>query len=361
MIVAHAPLRISFGGGGTDLPAYYERHGGLVLSTAVDAACHVQVRTGAGPEIVLESLDYRRTVILRPDQPIGTAEPLSLPRAVIAWFLAHDRRPAGMRITMRADVAPGSGLGSSSAMAAALVAGIGRYMGLPLTKREIAEIACEVEIDILGRPIGRQDHYAATYGGLNVLTFTREGVGIAPAPVAEEVVRSLERHTVLISTRRTRDSATVLRSQSAASASDGAVVEALHRIKGFAMAMCDALAKGDVPGFGALLDESWRIKRGLAKGVTSEAIDRWYAIARAEGAYGGKIAGAGGGGHFIFCVPPGRQDRVIAALSAEGLQAVPVAFDTRGCVAYGDLVDFQPSPRRALKGRTHAFAHSNLA
>jgi len=359
MIVARAPLRISFGGGGTDLPAYYERHEGLVLSTAIQAACHVRVRATAGSEIVLESLDYRRTVILSPDQPIVAAEPLSLPRAVIAWFLAHDRRPAGMRITMRADVAPGSGLGSSSAMTAALVAGIARSTGLPLTRREIADIACQVEIDILGRPIGRQDQYAAAYGGLNVLTFSREGVGIAPAPVSGSVVRSLERHIVLMSTRRTRDSASVLRSQSVASASDGAVVAALHRIKGLAVEMCNALARGDIPGFGALLDESWRLKRGLARGVTSESIDRWYAIARDQGAYGGKIAGAGGGGHFIFCVPPNRQKRVIAALTREGLHSVPAAFDTRGCRACGELVDLQPSPQRALKGNTHAFAHSS--
>ena len=361
MIVAHAPVRISFGGGGTDLPAYYERYGGLVLSTTIQAACHVQIRASTGPEIILESLDYERTVVLSPEQPVRIAEPLSLPRAVIAWFLAHDRRPTGIRIRTRSDVPPGSGLGSSSAMTVALVAAIARFMGLPLTRREIAEIACDVEIDILHRPIGCQDHYAAAYGGLNILTFTRDGIRVTPAPVSADVVRSLEKHTVLMSTQRTRDSASVLRSQAAASASDGAVVEALHRIKGLALAMCDALANGDVPAFGALLDQSWQLKRGLARGVTSESIDRWYAIARDSGAYGGKIAGAGGGGHFIFCVPPDRQERVIAALSQEGLRSIPVVFDVRGCVAYGEHLDLHRSSQQALKGMPHAFAHSGLS
>jgi D-glycero-alpha-D-manno-heptose-7-phosphate kinase len=359
MIQARAPLRISFGGGGTDLPAYYEPYGGLVLSTAIQAACHVRIGRIAGPEVIVHSDDYRRTVTVPPERPVAIEEPLSLPRAVLSWFEAHGHRPQGMRISLRADVAPGSGLGSSSAMTVALVAAIARFAGQSLTRRQIAEIACDVEIDLLERPIGRQDQFASACGGLNLLTFSRAGIEIAPARLSPVVVRALEAHLLLMSTRRTRDSATVLRSQRDASSGDGDVVTRLHCIKSLAAAMYEALVRGDLPGFGALLDESWQLKRGLSQRVSSPAIDRWYGIAKREGAYGGKIAGAGGGGHFIFCVPPVRREKVIAALAREGLTPVPVAFDTRGCVAYGELLEFRPAVSFPEKGQAHDYARSS--
>ncbi len=358
MIVARSPLRISFGGGGTDLPAYYERHGGLVLSTSIQPACHVRIEPYLGPDIVIRSLDFRCTITLPCEQPLTKTEPLSLPRAVIAWFEALDRRPMGLRITMRADVPPGSGLGSSSAMTAALVAGIARQSGMSLTRREIAEIACEVELDILRRPIGQQDQYACAIGGINIFTFSRDGVEIAPARLRPAVEQSLEEHLVLMSTRQTRDSASVLRSQRDASAADSAVIDRLHRIKHLALAMNDALDGGDLPGFGALLDQCWQLKRGLSGGVTSPAIDRWYEIARSHGAYGGKIAGAGGGGHFIFCVPPARRARMISALELEGLTHLSAPFDRRGCQVHGTLPTSRPSPRRFTKGDAYELARS---
>jgi D-glycero-alpha-D-manno-heptose-7-phosphate kinase len=350
MIVARAPLRISFGGGGTDLPAYYERHGGLVLSTTIQASCHVRVMAHAGSTLVVHSHDYQRSIAMSPDEPVTIAEPLSLPRAVAAWFAARRHRLTGLQAWLRADVPPGSGLGSSSAMIVALVAAFGRASGLVVTRHEIAEIACEIEIDCLGRPIGRQDQYAAALGGLNVMTFSRRGVELTPQPIAPAVARSLEAHLLLVSTGQTRDSASVLRPQRDASSSDGAVVERLDRIKALAGSMSDALTAGDLPRFGALLDESWQLKRGLAQGVTSPRIDGWYALARRHGAYGGKIAGAGGGGHFIFCVPPHRRAAVTAALVQEGLTPLPLTLDRGGCMVHGELVGSPPWSQRTAKG-----------
>lgn len=358
MIVARAPLRISFGGGGTDLPAYYERYGGLVLSTAIQAFCHVRVQAHSRPELVIHSRDYRCSVAIPSAQPVPIDEPLSLPRATVAWFAAHGRYLRGVQAWLQADVPPGSGLGSSSAMTVALVAAFARATGLRVTRREIAEIACEIEIDLLGRPIGRQDQYAAAFGGLNTIAFTAGAVDVRPMNLASEIARDLEAHLLVISTRQTRDSAVVLRPQRDAAAADDAVVDRLHHIKCLAGKMAAALTAGDLPGFGSLLDESWQLKRRLSQGVTSPRIDRWYQLARQHGAYGGKIAGAGGGGHFIFCVPPSRRADVRAVLEREGLSSFPVALEHRERMVQGRL---RPRPELAplaLKGNRYELGQS---
>ena len=358
MITARSPLRISFGGGGTDLPAYYERYGGMVVSAAITPACHVSVTPYAGTGVVIRSRDYDQTITVRSPRRVEIREPLSLPRAVLSWFADRDLFPSGARISTRADVQPGSGLGSSSAMTVALVTALARHVSLPLTARMAAEIACEIEIDLLGRPIGRQDQYASALGGLNTLTFSSSGVVVTPLPVRPAVKRLLQDHLILVSTRRTRDSANVLRAQCAASGSDGEVTRRLHRIKELAAAMQAALLAGDLPGFGALLDESWQLKRGLTQGVSSAEIDRWYEIARDRGAYGGKIAGAGGGGHFLFCVPPDRRADVTAGLRRVGLAPFPFAFDGEGCVAIDVPAELTGRSRTVMKGLLYETANA---
>jgi D-glycero-alpha-D-manno-heptose-7-phosphate kinase len=332
MIVAHAPVRISFGGGGTDLPAYYEPFGGLVVSAAISPRCIATIvpRTGAG--VLLTSADYGLSVAISPHDLRNIAEPLSLPRAVLSWYATRGLVADGIQIKTRAEVPPGSGLGSSSAMAVALAIALARHFALPITPRRAAEIACEVELDLLARPIGRQDQYAAAVGGLNRIEFSRSSVTVTPLPLGQPTLAALRDHLLLVPTRQTRDSATVLGPQRAATAEDGRVVERLHQIKRLAEGMANALTLGDLVNFGSLLHESWQLKRGLVHGVSSNAIDRWYDIARNAGAYGGKICGAGGGGFFLFCVPPHRRSAVIGALGAVGLKPRPFSFDSEGVV-----------------------------
>ncbi len=359
MIAARSPLRISFGGGGTDLPAYYERFGGMVVSAAIGPACHVSLTPYAGAGVLLQSRDFGVTVTVPSRRQVALQEPLSLPRAVLSWFAERGLFPDGIRIATRADVPPGSGLGSSSAMTVALVSAIASHVCLPLTPRMAAEIACEIEIDLLGRPIGRQDQYASALGGLNTITFSPDGVVVTPVPLPPATQQALQDHLLLVSTRRTRDSANVLQAQRAASGSDGEVTRRLHRIKELAAAMAAALLAGDLPQFGALLHESWQLKRGLAQGVSSTEIDRWYQIARERGAYGGKIAGAGGGGFFLFCVPPDRRADVTLGLRGAGLAPLPFAFDDQGCTVRDDAVAAGARSRTqiAVKGLTHETAN----
>jgi D-glycero-alpha-D-manno-heptose-7-phosphate kinase len=349
MIVAHAPLRLSFGGGGTDLPAYYERYGGLVVSSAIGAACHVRIEQHPGNDVLIRSLDYRKMTVVPAREAITLEEPLSLPRAVLQWFEQVARRPSGISITMEADVAPGSGLGSSSAMTVALVTAIARHLRIPMLKHEIAAAACEIEIDILGHPIGRQDQYASALGGLNMLTFSPGNVEVEPLNLPTGIERSLQEHLLLLSTRRTRNSASVLQEQRKASRSDNEVIARLHGIKTLAQRMADALQEGDIAGFGGLLDESWQLKRRLATGVTSVDIDRWYAMAQELGAYGGKIAGAGGGGFLLLCVPVASRPTISKALQREGLRPLEITFDHKGCRAGKAAVSVSRHDDRARK------------
>ena len=352
MIVAHAPLRLSFGGGGTDLPAYYDHHGGLVVSSAIGAAAHVRLEQHAGNDVLIRSLDYRKSTVVPAREHITVAEPLSLPRAVLQWFEQTSRRPSGITITMHADVPPGSGLGSSSAMTVALVSAISQHLRVPMRKHQIAEAACEIEIDILGHPIGRQDQYASALGGINMLTFSLGGVQAIPLNLPAGIERALQDHLLLLSTKRTRNSASVLQEQRTASRSDNDVIARLHRIKSLAMQMADALQAGDIAGFGGLLDQSWQLKRKLATGVTSADIDRWYALAQELGAYGGKIAGAGGGGFLLLCVPATSRSTVSQALQREGLRPLQVVFDHHGCRAGDEAVSHSRRGDRAWMQET---------
>lgn len=358
MIIARSPLRISFGGGGTDLPAYYERYGGMVVSAAIQAACHVELATQPGRDVTITSNDFNRSITISARAPIVVEEPLSLPRAVLAWFAGRGERPAGMHLTMRADVPPGTGLGSSSAMTAALIAAIARSMDLPLTQRMIAEAACDVEIDILQRPIGRQDQYASALGGINTLTFSMDAVAATPLRLPAAVERTLQAHLLLLSTRKTHDSGRLLQTQRDASATDGAVIQRLHRIKDLAGSMRGALHQGDMETFGSLLDASWQLKRGITEGVTTTRIDHWYQTARDNGAFGGKICGAGGGGFMLFCVPPDRRASLTTALVREGLAPFPVHFDRQGCITHGDTTASEPWASHSLKGTAHEIVNA---
>jgi D-glycero-alpha-D-manno-heptose-7-phosphate kinase len=359
VISVRSPLRISFGGGGTDLPAYYERFGGMVVSAAISPACHVSLVSHAGAGVVLQSRDFGVSVAVPSQRQVVIREPLSLPRAVLSWFAERGLCPDGVRIATRADVPPGSGLGSSSAMTVALVSAVAAHVALPLTPRMAAEIACEIEIDLLGRPIGRQDQYASALGGLNTITFSSDGVVVTPVSLAPAARQVLQDHLLLVSTCRTRDSSKVLRAQRAASSIDGEVTRRLHHIKELAATMETALLAGDLQEFGALLHESWQLKRGLAQGVSSTEIDRWYQIARDRGAYGGKIAGAGGGGFFLFCVPPDRRADVTLGLSGAGLAPLPFAFDDQGCTVRDDAFAAGARSRSQLttKGPAHETAN----
>jgi D-glycero-alpha-D-manno-heptose-7-phosphate kinase len=236
----------------------------------------------------------------------------------------------GVDLFLSAEAPPGTGLGSSSAMAVALVRALAAYQGASLEAREAAELACRLEIEQLGMPIGKQDQYASAFGGLNTLTFTARGVQVCPLHLEPATVDALRTRLLLFATGRSHRSPDILREQRARTGRTAAVTESLHALKALAGEMAAALRRGDLDGFGRLLDVSWQHKKRLSQKISSEVIDGWYRAAREAGALGGKITGAGGGGFLLLYCPPQAQPTVRAAMGEAGLRELSFSFDRDG-------------------------------
>lgn len=333
MIISRAPVRISFGGGGTDLAAYYDTFGGFVVSAAITRYCRVRAELSSDRAIRISSADYHTAESFTPGTLPPVREPLVLPKAALEWFARRGLMRDGVELHLSADVPPGSGLGSSSAMAAALVHALAGICHMPMNAKLAAELVCALEIDRLSMPIGKQDQYASAYGGLNTIEFSSNGVRVRPLNVSRELAAALSDRLLLFSTGKCRDSSSILRQQRADSARNRRVIEALHQIKSLAIEMRDALITGELDCFGRLLDRSWQQKRRLSPRISSTAIDHWYAAARDAGALGGKIAGAGGGGFLLLYCPLHCQPTVRAAMAGFGLSELLFDFDFAGAQA----------------------------
>ena len=252
---------------------------------------------------------------------------LSLPRAVFHELGIHE----GVSLFLASEVPPGTGLGSSSAVAVALIQVLAGYLRRPLTRHQIAELACKVELQKLGAPIGKQDQFAAAFGGLNAISFTHCGVNVSPLQVPVDTLDRLNGRLLLYFTGTARNSANILRAQQTASArEDGRALKGLHQIRRLADACVQLLEDGDLDGVGELLHEGWLRKRSLAAGISNERIDGLYDTARAHGAIGGKITGAGGGGFLLLCCHEGRQVDVAAAMERQGLRRMDFRFEPAG-------------------------------
>ena len=335
MLIARAPVRISFAGGGTDFPDYYREHGGLVVSTSIDKYFYVMVNLNGTESAQITSSDFRTFYRQKRGQPVLYGGDLSLPRA----FLHQFGIDAGISLFLASEVPPGTGLGSSSTVSVALAKALSALCGMSLSAGQLAELAAYVEIKKLGMPIGLQDQYAAANGGLNAISFERDSVRVEPLRLRPDVERALERRILLFFTGISRRASTILRDQQAAAQhNDPQVVSSLHSIKRNAQRTVELLRAGDLASFGALLHESWEAKKRLAKGISNPDIDRWYEVARQNGAAGGKVAGAGGGGFLmLYCEEP-YQDAVTAALEEEGLSRMDFHFDRGGAMVLMDAL-----------------------
>ncbi|MDA8189433.1 MAG: GHMP kinase [Dehalococcoidales bacterium] len=328
MLIARSPVRISLAGGGTDLPAYYARHGGIVISAAIDKYFYVIVNVASGRNIQITSSDYHTFYRHGGKDSFLWEGDLSLPLAILHEFDFS----SGISLFLASEVPPGTGLGSSSAVAVAIVKALAMLREQDMSKQEVAEMACRIEIEKLGMPIGKQDQYASAFGGLNTFSFCRDGTVVRePLGLEPETIQNLERRLMLFFTGSAHNSASILQNQRAKSEDDNSVVVAsLHRIKSMAEEAKRLLLTGALDEFGWLLHETWQRKRQLAEGVSNPNIDHWYELARASGAIGGKITGAGGGGFLMVYCPLERQEAVATALEGEGLRRMDFQFEFGG-------------------------------
>jgi len=331
---ARVPLRISFGGGGTDVAPYFLDHGGVALNVTIDRYVYCSLVPTRDETVRVTSLDYTQVTSFRVHElPVYDGN-LDLVKAVLHRVDPAWRR--GLDMLLQADAPPGSGLGTSSAVVVATILALSRLLGVYLTPEQVASLAYTVERQDLGIAGGYQDQYAAGYGGFNWMEFTREGVVVEPLGLKPDTLYELEYKLVLWFTGGTRLSAGILREQ-VGNYQEGrpTTVENLHRMKDLAVGMRRALARGATDEFGALLHESWQAKRKLASSITSAAIDELYQVARDKGALGGKLLGAGGGGFLLLYIPEGRRRAVLDALSRfSGTQGTAVHFDLSGPVVW---------------------------
>jgi D-glycero-alpha-D-manno-heptose-7-phosphate kinase len=329
MLIARAPLRLSLAGGGTDLEAYYAKYGGAVVSTSIDKYFYVILTFNDSNHIQVSSSDYRTFYRHPLDGPPLWDGDLDLPKVVIDHFGLW----TGLSVFLASQVPPGTGLGSSSTVAVALIKAMSVLCNTRMSRQEVAELACQVEIEKLKMPIGKQDQFAASFGGLNFIQFSPDGVVVEPLGLPDDLQAELEGRLMLFFTGRSRDSAQILGEQKRSSERNRAgVIDALHSIKSTAIALRNDLIRGEIDTLGDYLHESWIAKRQLASGITDPWIDQWYQVARDSGALGGKIAGAGGGGFLLLYCLPSHQERVTEALQAQGLHRMDFRFESGGAM-----------------------------
>ena len=319
MIISRTPLRVSLFGGGSDLPAFYRRHGGAVLSTAIDKSVYVTVSRKFDDAV---RVSYSRT------EEVARASEVEHPLVREALGLLGIE--GGIEITSVADIpARGTGLGSSSAFTVGLLNALHAYQGRDAPAAQLAAEACQIEIERCGEPIGKQDQYAAAFGGLNLIRFhPDETVEVVAAACPPEALAELKRRLLFFYTGTTRSASALLAEQSARLAADPEVFSATRELTCFAEAAFASLGTGDIAPLGRMLHQAWRLKRGLNEGVTNAMIDQAYDAALSAGAEGGKLLGAGGGGFLMFLAPPERHNQVRSALAS--LRETPFGFAEHG-------------------------------
>jgi D-glycero-alpha-D-manno-heptose-7-phosphate kinase len=302
MIISQTPFRVSFAGGGTDLPAFYRNEWGAVLSVTIDHHIYVTIHRRFEPTI---RVSYSRT---------ETADSIDqVHHDLVRETMRLTEIDEPLEITTIGDVPAGTGMGSSSSLTAGLLNALYAHRGQVISRYKLAEQACRIEIDILKKPIGRQDQYAAVFGGLNYIRFDPgDTVSVEPVPCKPEVLEEMERRTLLLYTGQTRDANEILQQQSGGTVDRMPV---LRQMRDLADSMRKTLAgDGDLDAFAALLHEGWELKRSLGFGISFAQVDQWYEAARRNGATGGKLLGAGGGGFLLLMAPPWRHRAIREAL-----------------------------------------------
>lgn len=327
IIRSKAPLRISFGGGGTDVSPYPEEQGGVVLSTTIDKYAYATLQTQGGKRTIIESLDYDVVAKYDINHELRYDGQLDLVKAVIKAMNINE----GIQLFLHSDAPPGSGLGSSSTLTVALVGVSKHWKKLALTDYQIAQLAYHIEREELGLEGGKQDQYAATFGGFNFIEFFDKVTIVNPLRIREDILNELQYRLMLCYTGRIRPSAGIITDQvSRYEQRKEDMILALARTKEIAISMKNALLLGHLNEFGSLLHESWCQKQKFSTKITDPNIDELYEVARQNGAIGGKLLGAGGGGYMLLLCEFDKWHIAARRLEQLGAQITSFAFEFKG-------------------------------
>jgi D-glycero-alpha-D-manno-heptose-7-phosphate kinase len=327
LIRGKAPLRISFCGGGSDVSPYCDEFGGCVLSATIGMYAMGSLEVRSDNQVNIFSVDYDELVRYDLASELHPGDKLSFVRAVIKRLSP----PYGINLYIHSDAPPGTGLGSSGAISALIVGLVNHAFNFMMPRYAMAQLAYEVEHDDLARAVGRQDHYAAVFGGMNFMEFRPDGTLVIPLRVEAWILEELGYHLQMFYTRKKRDSADIVASQvEFYRERRPATLEALAEMKRLTVEMQGCLLRGQMRRFGELLHEAWLNKQRMNPSTVNPYLDEIYQAARAHGALGGKVLGAGGGGFFLFFTPFIKKAAVSEALAKLGAQPTPVVFDQHG-------------------------------
>ncbi|HEY1786893.1 MAG TPA: galactokinase [Verrucomicrobiae bacterium] len=320
MIIARSPLRISLGGGGTDLPSYYEKFGGFLIAAAIDRYVYITLHENFAPDLILKYSKIER---------VADAGKVEHPIIREAFALTSvDGR--GLEVASMADIPAGTGLGSSGSFTTALLKALHAHKKNLIHPAELAAQACEIELGRLKEPIGKQDQYIAAYGGVTCFKFLENGkVDAWPLKLSHETRDNLEDNLLLFFTGYSRSASAILKEQDQKSKSDDqAMIENLHFVKDLGLQSQAALESGNLAEFARLMDVHWQRKKQRSSGMSNPKINEWYDLAMASGALGGKLIGAGGGGFLMFYAED--KGKLRHAMRSVGLKEVRFRFDFEG-------------------------------
>lgn len=319
MIVSRTPLRISFVGGGSDIESFYKHHTGAVVSTSINKYIYIAVNKQFDGRIIVQ---YSKTEIVKKVDEIENN--------LVREAMKLTGITGGVHVTSIADIpSEGSGLGSSSSYVVGLLNALYALQGKHVTAEQLAREACQIEIDILKKPIGKQDQYIAAYGGFQYMQFNKNGeVFVDPIISLSQTRIDLEKQLLLFYTGITRSADTILSKQTKHLASSAIKRAAMREMVNLATKMREEIERNKIGSFGELLHKNWALKKNMSDGISTEAIDAWYQIARKNGALGGKVLGAGGGGFLLFYAESQYHDKIKSALS--DLTHIPFAFEPQG-------------------------------
>ena len=316
MIITKTPFRVSFCGGGSDMANFYEKYGGCVLSTSINKYCYISIHP---------YFNENQTVLKYSENELVDS-PDQIKHRIFRQVLT-DMGIHGVEISSTADIPGGTGLGSSSTFTVGLLNSLNCYKGKFVSKDKLAKLACEVEIEKLGNPIGKKDQYGAALGGLNFIKFNQDGsVSHEPILMEGKTYKELQKNLLMFYTGTTRSANTILAEQTKNITSEDKARNLL-KMCGLAKDMKVALENNDISSFGKILDEGWQLKKELASGIANPAIDEAYEIAMKNGALGGKLLGAGGGGFLLFYCEEEKQEQLKKAI---GLRELDFSFERDG-------------------------------
>jgi len=320
VIITRSPLRITLGGGGTDLPSYYLQHEGFLIAAAIDRYVYITLHQTFIDELIVKYSKLEKVMELDELEHPIIREALKL----------VEMSPRGLEVTSMADIPAGTGLGSSGSFTTALLKALHALKRNLIHPRELAEQACHIEIDLLKEPIGKQDQYIAAYGGVTCFQFRKDGsVDACPLKIDEEIKSNLEDSLVMFFTGYSRKAGSILKEQDEKTKkADSDMVQNLHFVKDLGFRSQRALEQGDLEGFGRLMDEHWQHKKRRSGGMSNPKIDEWYELAMKSGATGGKLIGAGGGGFLLFHAKD--KTRLRHAMIGAGMREVRFRFDYEG-------------------------------